>query len=885
MTTATTSLLSLNRGIMSRLGVARVDLKRTGLAAEQQTNWMPRVLGSMSLRPGFEYLGTTYNNAVARNIPFVYAADDCARIELTDSLMRVWVDDALVSRTSVSTAIANGTFDTDLASWTDADESGATSEWVAGGYMSLAGTNNNYAIRRQEVTVAAADRSKEHALRIVVARGPVMFRCGSTAGGDEYLNERTLRTGTHSLTFTPTGNFHLQFSNLYKNAVLVDSVAVESSGTFTLPIPWAASELPKLRYTQSADVLFVACAGKQQYRIERWSTTGWSIVKYEPTDGPFRLINTSPITLTPSAIDGEITLTASKPLFKSTHVGALFRHTSSGQYVEADVSGPDQWTDPILVNGVGGERRFAVLVEGTWSGTVRLQYSVAEPGSWVDVQSYTQNVSFSNSDDLDGQIIYYRIGIKGGEYTSGTAEVSLYISSGSSTGTMRITGVTNSTTASATVVDTLGGATASTDWWEGAWSDFRGWPSAVGLYEGRLWWVGKSNIWGSVSDAYESFDDEIEGDSGPIDRTIGEGPVDVINWLLPMQQMVIGTDSAELVVRSSALDEPLTPTAFTIKPVTTQGSKKIAAARVDEMGFFVQRSGQKVYMLSTGEGASLGSEDVTQLVPDLNEGGINFIAVQRQPDTRLHCVRADGKVSVMVFDKVETVMGWCLVETDGVVEDICVLPGEGEDAVYYIVRRTINGATVRYHEKWAKESECRGGTVNKQADAFYYYDDGILTATITGLSHLEGKEVVVWGAGKDLGTYTVSGGQITLSEAVSSAIVGLGYTADYQSMKQGLSEALALPLNQTKRISEVGLVLADTHYQGLEFGQDFDTLEPLPLMEDETVTPDDTVWEAYDKGFLDFVGDWTTDARICLRARAPRPCTVLAVQAVVTTNG
>jgi hypothetical protein len=230
-------------------------------------------------------------------------------------------------------------------------------------------------------------------------------------------------------------------------------------------------------------------------------------------------------------------------------------------------------------------------------------------------------------------------------------------------------------------------------------------------------------------------------------------------------------------------------------------------------------------------------------------------------------------------------MGWCLVETDGVVEDICVLPGEGEDAVYYIVRRTINGATVRYHEKWAKESECRGGTVNKQADAFYYYDDGILTATITGLSHLEGKEVVVWGAGKDLGTYTVSGGQITLSEAVSSAIVGLGYTADYQSMKQGLSEALALPLNQTKRISEVGLVLADTHYQGLEFGQDFDTLEPLPLMEDETVTPDDTVWEAYDKGFLDFVGDWTTDARICLRARAPRPCTVLAVQAVVTTNG
>jgi hypothetical protein len=49
----TNALLAFNRGLQSRLGLARIDLERTALAAEVQTNWMPRSLGSMMLRPGW----------------------------------------------------------------------------------------------------------------------------------------------------------------------------------------------------------------------------------------------------------------------------------------------------------------------------------------------------------------------------------------------------------------------------------------------------------------------------------------------------------------------------------------------------------------------------------------------------------------------------------------------------------------------------------------------------------------------------------------------------------------------------------------------------------------------------------------------------------------
>ena len=51
---------------------------------------------------------------------------------------------------------------------------------------------------------------------------------------------------------------------------------------------------------------------------------------------------------------------------------------------------------------------------------------------------------------------------------------------------------------------------ATTSWAEGAWSNYRGWPSAVAFYEGRLWWAGKDKIYASVSDAFSSFDDTIE---------------------------------------------------------------------------------------------------------------------------------------------------------------------------------------------------------------------------------------------------------------------------------------------------------------------------------------------------------------------------------------
>lgn len=874
--------LAFNRGIISPLALARTDFSRLALSAEEQVNWMPRALGSMMLRPGIEYKGATRSNLTSVSLPFIFSISDTARLELTDQTMRVWVDDALVTRASVTTAVTNGTFNTDIASWTDLDGGSSVSSWATGGYMSLVGTSTASAKRRQQVTVSGANISVRHALNIVINRGPVLLRVGSTAGGDEYITETTLYTGYHSLAFTPTGDFYIDMFNYNEAASLVDSVTVAASGTMTLTTPWLAADLRSIRWDQSGDVLFCACPGYRQRRIERRATDSWSVVEYQSNNGPFRVQNVTPTTITPSATSGDITLTSSVPMFRSGHVGTLFRLTQSGQSASVSVTAGNQFSSSIRVTGVGSQRPFTIIITGTWVATVTLQQST-DDATWVDApasgggtQTYTANASDSYNDTLDNQIIYYRIGVKTGGFTSGTVEASLTYNSGSQSGIARVTAFTSSTVVNAGVITPFAAATATDDWSESYWSAYRGFPSSAAFYEGRLWWAGKDRVWGSESDAFHDFDDTTIGDSAPISRSIGSGPVDTINWLLPLQRLLLGAQGKVRSARSSSFDEPLTPSNFNLKGTTTQGAAAVNAVEVDTSGIFVQRSGVRVYEAAySSENYDYQSTDLTSHVPEIGEPSIVRIAVQHQPETRVHCIRSDGTVAVLVYDRAEEVKCWVEVETTGAsgfVEDVCVLPGTPEDQVYYTVRRTVNGATVRYHEKWALESECQGGTLNKQADSFITG-----TGMVTGLSHLEGQSVVVWADGVYQGSFTVTGGAAVGASSYTSWIAGLGYEARYKSTKLAYATDTGTMLCQPKKITRVGVIARNIYPTGLQFGPDFITMEDMPLVEDGTAISSTAVRETYDERTFPFAGEWSTDSRLCLKATAPKPVTLLCV--------
>lgn len=307
--------------------------------------------------------------------------------------------------------------------------------------------------------------------------------------------------------------------------------------------------------------------------------------------------------------------------------------------------------------------------------------------------------------------------------------------------------------------------------------------------------------------------------------------------------------------------------------------------------------------------------ELSLLVPELVEAGIRRILVQRLPETRIHCILQDGSVAMLVHEPLEDLRAWFAITSSGIVEDGVVLPGaDGEDRVYYVVQREINGAVRRHFERWAQESECRGKAVNKQADSLIVYEPPSATTVIGGLGHLEGEEVCVWlgegggafteafteaftvyqegGTGADAGIHTVRNGVVTLDKPFTgSAVAGLPYSARYRSGKLafaatggGGSVRTPLALAQKKRVSHLALVLLDTHSDGLRYGRGFDAMEPLPRIINGREIPENSVWEEIDTEALPLQGEWSTDSRLCLEAHAPRPCTVSAAVIGMQTN-
>jgi hypothetical protein len=918
------AFLSFNRGILSPRALARVDLDRTRLSSEIQNNWIAKTAGAMTIRPGTKYFGSSLRDTGAEFIEFVASTDDVALLELTDDKMRIWLGDdahnlALLSRPKVDTTVSLA--DT---GWSNTSIGGSTQVDSDSGHIRFQTTAFG-SLSRAEKRVIVSDTGTEHSLAFYVRRGPVVLRCGSTQRADDYIAETSLGTGYHNLAFTPTGNFWITLQSDDFPSRIVESLAIGDSGTVEITTPWGANDLANVRYDQSADVIYVDCDGVRPQKIERRGTgRSWSVVDYVPNNGPFLPATTSSARLTFSARVGDITITADRPVFQAGHVGSLIRAYGNGQNGSWGLGNVNAATPPISVTGVSdtgtpsanNERRLVFTVGGTYVGTVTVERSIdgddigfkTVSNDIVATPTDTGTLTFTIDDPSDNLEVWYRI--KMTAYTSGFAIVSAVYGSGGRTGVVRITDYTSSTSVLGEVLSQISSEITDVEnWQESYWSGVRGYPTAVALHGGRLAHAQGGSVFLSVSDDYENFDDTVEGDAGPIIRTLGSGPVDAIRFLVSLLRLIIGTSGAELTARSSSLDEPLTPDNSSAAAFGTQGSANMRAVKMDNRAIFVQRSGQRVFMVGAGtQGSTFGdyeSYELTLLVPDLLEAGVVSIAIQRQPDTRLHCVLTDGTVAILTYEPQEEVICWTTWETDGYVEKAVALPGVTEDAVYYHVRRTINGATKRYVEKLALETECFGDTgLNWLMDCAKSYTDTGRTTTLTDVAtHLVGQSVIAWGS-LDTGstphvdlspdvngvqtTYTVdTGGDVVLTgltEGVHHAVVGLPYHATWKSTKLSYGAEAGTALNQVKRPAQIGFVLYKTHNRGIEFGSDTGRLDPLPKMIEGAVVDPDQIFETFDQIAVSMESTHNPDARIFLRAKAPRPCTVLAAVPSVQTN-
>jgi hypothetical protein len=268
--------LQFSVGQQDKKHLPRVDLERMRLAAEQQRTFCP----SPAARPSCGPAGIHLDHGQQRHLPAEGVRLRRHRRGVAGIHRSAYARQGGRCTGHQANGYGGGhqwRFLRWCGNWTLTATSGATST-VSGGYLNLTAlARGSKASATQTVTVNQI--GTEHALRVVIERGPVTLRVGSTSGGDEYINETVLRTGTHSLAFTPSGaSFYIQFFSKNANLKRVDSCQVEAAGVMTLPTQWLEADLFKMRFAQSADVVFVACDGYRQQRIERRSTRSWSVV-------------------------------------------------------------------------------------------------------------------------------------------------------------------------------------------------------------------------------------------------------------------------------------------------------------------------------------------------------------------------------------------------------------------------------------------------------------------------------------------------------------------------------------------------------------------------------------------------------------------------------
>ena len=94
------------------------------------------------------------------------------------------------------------------------------------------------------------------------------------------------------------------------------------------------------------------------------------------------------------------------------------------------------------------------------------------------------------------------------------------------------------------------------------------------------------------------------------------------------------------------------------------------------------------------------SIDISIMAPHLFNGyTLSDMAYCRAPVPTLWCVRSDGALLGMTYVPEQQVYGWHQHTTSGAFESVCVVSEGSEDVLYAVVRRTINGRSVRYIER------------------------------------------------------------------------------------------------------------------------------------------------------------------------------------------
>lgn len=256
----------------------------------------------------------------------------------------------------------------------------------------------------------------------------------------------------------------------------------------------------------------------------------------------------------------------------------------------------------------------------------------------------------------------------------------------------------SSTVMHAKVMSKLSTDTATKLWGEGAFSDYRGYPAVVALYDGRLYYARTPyqprNIYGSKPYAYETFTPAVDNeDDAGINiqlATNANGDGSDIKWMIGASYLLCGTYGGEFVIRGSG-DGAITATDISARQRTNWGGEPVQPIVAGTFVHFLQRNGNKLRQFQYDfYYDSYKAVDVSIFSEHLLSSPIKEMALQKNPDSIIYLMREDGKVVMLTLEQDQSVQAWSLLEELGAeVESIQTIPSyDGNyDEVYMLMKR------------------------------------------------------------------------------------------------------------------------------------------------------------------------------------------------------
>ncbi|EHK77691.1 hypothetical protein SM0020_12225 [Sinorhizobium meliloti CCNWSX0020] len=441
----------------------------------------------------------------------------------------------------------------------------------------------------------------------------------------------------------------------------------------SLSAPWTAADLDSLVWEPDENEIFVCWSGRTQV-IDVSPTTGtWTIKNYDFSTGIdgavrvpfFRFSATTGVTLQPSAVSGNITVTFSANILNSQHVGTIFRYAGRQLRITS------------VTNAKKGNATVLEKLPSTFIFNVDSSdgFSVGQT-----VETDTTNVK--------AEVI---------AVATGTVTAVAITKLTTPQNGEKLVGPTSTTKINSFSVTTPG---ATVQWDEQFISNYRGWPRSVSKDRQRLIFTNFGQLKNAVCWSATGDNRDFEVGAEPDDAML-----ETIDAECQVFHVAGGYDEFALTDKGVfyipvSVGTPLQPGSVEFRIIFSSELANIRPIQVTEGVIFVDKSMNGLYAISaTGQTARpYIPTEANRLHRHLFDG-VKSIAVSSAtsvfPSRQIYAVNADGTVVVGQFNSDSEYIGWLKWDGEGEVRSVTGTYGK----VVFMTRYTINGVVTGVAEE------------------------------------------------------------------------------------------------------------------------------------------------------------------------------------------